>query len=132
MTYVETSAVVAVLLEEPGSAAVLAQIHAAPLTVTSVVSKVEMAVSIGRAIKNYTRGAELVDDFLVRAGVKVLPVTTDIYGDVVRAYARYGKGSGHPAKLNFGDCFSYAVAKRESAQLLFVGNDFSRTDLAPG
>jgi len=48
----------------------------------------------------------------------------------VRAYARYGKGTGHPAQLNFGDCFSYAAAKRVGAPLLYKGADFSHTDLA--
>jgi ribonuclease VapC len=47
------------------------------------------------------------------------------------AHARFGKGSGHPAQLNFGDCFSYALARALDAPLLFKGNDFSHTDIRP-
>ena len=48
-----------------------------------------------------------------------------------RAYADFGKASGHPAKLNFGDCFAYALAKAKREPLLFKGDDFSRTDVTP-
>lgn len=53
----------------------------------------------------------------------------DIVEAVMDAYLGFGKGTGHPARLNFGDCFSYAMAKRLDAPLLFKGNDFARTDL---
>ena len=47
----------------------------------------------------------------------------------MQAYVRYGKGTGHPAGLNFGDCFSYAIARRRNLPLLYKGDDFARTDL---
>jgi ribonuclease VapC len=53
-----------------------------------------------------------------------------LYDGVIEAYAKYGKGTGHPARFNFGDCFSYAMAKRLGVSLLYTGNDFVRTDLA--
>jgi ribonuclease VapC len=64
--------------------------------------------------------------------VKVVDVPAGIFDEVMLAYARYGKGTGHSAKLNFGDCFSYAMAKRAGSRLLFKGNDFSQTDLVAG
>ncbi len=62
-------------------------------------------------------------------GVEIEPVDEAIAVQVADAYARWGKGA-HPAGLNFGDCFAYACARRLGASLLFVGNDFARTDVA--
>lgn len=60
------------------------------------------------------------------------PVPADIFDDVVKCYVRYGRGSGQGAKLNFGDCFSYVMAKRlADGLILFKGGDFSKTDLMP-
>jgi ribonuclease VapC len=56
-------------------------------------------------------------------------VPADLIDEVLKAYQRYGKGTGHRARLNFGDCFSYAFAKRLKAPLLFKGEDFSKTDI---
>lgn len=53
----------------------------------------------------------------------------DLFEDVLQAYVRYGKGTGHPAGLNFGDCFSYAIARRRNLPLVHKGDDFARTDL---
>lgn len=128
--HVETSALVGILLEEPDAAALLERLHAADRPVTSVVNAVEAALSVGKSIKDYPLAGRLVSEFLEQAGVEILAVTPDLYTDVVWAYAHYGKGVGHPAKLNFGDCFSYALAKRTGTPLLYKGNDFSHTDLA--
>ena len=57
--------------------------------------------------------------------------TSASYGVAVDAFNRYGKGRGHPAQLNFGDCLSYAVARSRNLPLLFKGDDFARTDLVP-
>lgn len=59
-----------------------------------------------------------------------MAITPEIGEKAVAAMAKYGKGRGHPAQLNFGDCFSYAMAKAADVPLLYVGADFSRTDLA--
>ena len=128
--FVETSTIVGILLEEPDKKDLLARLHAAVGPVTSVVNEVEAAISIGRRIRDFTLAGKLVGDFLEKAGIRVLPVTPDIYEDLVRAYARYGKGTGHAAKLNFGDCFSYAIAKQAGIRLLCKGNDFTQTDIS--
>ncbi|OQM77310.1 type II toxin-antitoxin system VapC family toxin [Manganibacter manganicus] len=128
--HVETSAVVGILLEEPEAKELLVRLNADDNPVTSVINAVEAALSVGRSIEDYPLAGQLVAAFLDKAGVRILPVAADVYDDVVRAYSRYGKGSGHPAKLNFGDCLSYALAKRTGQALLYKGNDFAQTDLA--
>ncbi|HSI40346.1 MAG TPA: type II toxin-antitoxin system VapC family toxin [Xanthobacteraceae bacterium] len=64
------------------------------------------------------------------AGIDILTLTPDIGRSALEAFDRYGKGGGHPAQLNMGDCFAYACAKLHNVPLLYKGNDFARTDLA--
>ena len=72
-----------------------------------------------------------LDDLLAVGGVSIEPVTKE-QADIARAAFRdYGKGSGHRAGLNFGDCFSYALARATGEPLLYEGDDFSHTDVAP-
>ena len=70
------------------------------------------------------------DDLLKEAQVAVEPVTAEQARVAREAYRDFGKGSGHPAQLNFGDCFAYALAKTTGEPLLFKGNDFTHTDIA--
>jgi len=91
---------------------------------------------------NYVEGAAVIDgsrdpvasrqydDLLREAQVTIEPVTEAQARIAREAYRDFGKGSGHPAKLNFGDCFAYALAKDMTEPLLYKGNDFSRTDVA--
>ena len=76
------------------------------------------------------RGSRQLDAFLRRARVGIEPVTEEQAHLAREAYADFGKGR-HPAGLNFGDCFSYALAKSTGETLLFKGNDFSKTDIIP-
>jgi ribonuclease VapC len=70
------------------------------------------------------------DDLLQEAQVTIEPVT-EVQAHIARqAYSDFGRGSGHPARLNFGDCFAYALAKVKREPLLFKGDDFTRTDVA--
>ena len=71
-------------------------------------------------------------EFIQEAGGVEMPITSAIGAVAVRAMARYGRGTGHPAKLNFGDCFSYACAKSAGVPLLFKGQDFIHTDIEAG
>jgi ribonuclease VapC len=64
-------------------------------------------------------------------GTRTIPITGKEAETALAAFARYGKGRGHPAKLNLGDCFAYAMAKNHGAALLFTGDDFGRTDIRP-
>jgi ribonuclease VapC len=72
-----------------------------------------------------------IDDFIRQAQISIEPVT-EAHARIAReAYRNFGKGSGHAARLNFGDCFAYALAKDLGEPLLFKGNDFSKTDVEP-
>lgn len=73
-------------------------------------------------------GIQLLDEFVRDVGIKIEPVTEEQAYIARRAWAEYGKGR-HPARLNFGDCFSYALAKSLDEPLLFKGSDFSQTDI---
>lgn len=72
-----------------------------------------------------------VRDFLQAAAIAIVPIADVEAREALAAFARFGKGQGHPAQLNMGDCFAYACARTCKAELLFVGNDFSRTDIVP-
>ena len=69
------------------------------------------------------------DDLIQRGRIAVEPVTEGQARIARQAYRDFGKGSGHPAQLNFGDCFAYALARQTGQPLLYKGDDFSRTDL---
>ena len=126
---VETSAIVAIMLEEPDAPALAERLDAVDKPVTTVVNAFEAALSLGRVLEDRELAARLVPGFLTSAGVEMIGIDADLYDDVAQAYAQYGRGTGHPAALNFGDCFSYAAAKRLGVPLLYKGDDFSRTDL---
>lgn len=81
--------------------------------------------------KQVTRPRESLDAVLEAFQVDVVPFTAAHARIAQEAYLRYGRGSGHPAKLNFGDCVSYALAKASGQPLLFKGDDFPHTDLKP-
>ena|SRR5271156_850654 len=70
-----------------------------------------------------------VGEFLELAGVRTAPITDTETHTALAAFSRYGKGRGHPAELNLGDCFAYAMAKNAQATLLFKGEDFDKTDI---
>jgi len=72
----------------------------------------------------------LVLQFLEQAGISLVDVRADAHLIALSAHERFGKGTGHPAQLNMGDCFSYAVAKTAGVPLLYKGRDFAQTDLA--
>lgn len=84
-------------------------------------------VAIGRFGR---RGIRLVDGFLDEWEVDVLPFDQRHWLVAADAFARYGKGRRHPARLNYGDCMTYATARLARRPLLFTGEDFARTDLA--
>ena len=69
------------------------------------------------------------DDLLERFDIEVVPFTPELADVARQAYRDFGKGSGHPAKLNFGDCMAYALARSERKPLLYVGKDFAQTDI---
>jgi len=72
-----------------------------------------------------------LDAYLLRSGITVVEVSPRVGDIAFDAYRRFGRGTGHPANLNFGDCFSYALAKFLDVPLLFKGDDFAQTDIVP-
>ncbi|HEX3884208.1 MAG TPA: type II toxin-antitoxin system VapC family toxin [Stellaceae bacterium] len=125
---IDTSAVVAVLLDEPTSAQVTACIEVAELRLMSAASLLEAAIIIENR-KRDAGGREL-DLFLYRSEIEIVPVDQN-QAEIARdGWRRFGKGR-IPAGLNYGDCFAYALAKSRQLPLLFVGHDFAQTDIEP-
>ncbi|MBE7183069.1 MAG: type II toxin-antitoxin system VapC family toxin [Methylobacterium mesophilicum] len=77
------------------------------------------------------RGIAALDELLRKAEIVVVPVDREMAEVGLDAYRRYGRGNAHPASLNYGDCFAYALAKTRSLPLLFKGDDFIHTDIEP-
>ena len=126
---IDSSAVVAILFQEPDARMFAAAIEAEPAPVISAASVVEVGAVL---LSRKTKGARKdLADFLRESGVQVEAVDQYQAELALDAFERYGKGGGHPAQLNFGDCFSYALAKATGKPLLFKGADFSKTNVAP-
>jgi ribonuclease VapC len=127
--YVETSAIIAILKEEEDAGLYHERLASAGFRVISVVGKFEAAISLSRIIDDHVLGPRLVDRFCQEANIATVGIDPDMYQAAIDAFRRYGKGTGHPARLNFGDCFSYAYAKQHGLPLLYKGSDFSKTDV---
>jgi ribonuclease VapC len=123
---VDTSVVVAILLKEPDREAFTRKLARASSRQLSSVSYLEAGIVL---TSHFGDVAELsLDRMLLQARIEIVPVTPTQAKLAFEAFRRYGKGR-HPAKLNLGDCFSYALAKNAAEPLLFKGNDFARTDI---
>jgi ribonuclease VapC len=122
----DTSALVAIFFDEPEAESFSRQILDAEICRLSVVSHLEVSMVLERQAK--AADARQLDVFLRSAGVVVEPVTLQQGRLARQAFYQFGRGR-HRAKLNFGDCFSYALAKDLGEPLLFKGNDFSLTDV---
>jgi ribonuclease VapC len=123
---IDTSALMAILLDEPERRRFNEKIEADPRRLMSAVSFVETALVIETRLGE--AGGRELDLFLHRADIEVMPVDIDQAEIARRAFRTYGRGR-HPAGLNFGDCFVYALAKTTGEPLLFKGDDFGRTDV---
>lgn len=122
----DTSAVIALLLREPEWPQLEAALLAADRPRLPAPAYVECCLVMGGRARE--EGVARVDEFLATYGVSILPFTPEHARLARDAFLRFGKGR-HPAALNFGDCMSYAVARAEGLPLLFVGEDFARTDI---
>ena len=128
MIAVDTSALVAIAFAEPEREAFLQAIKIADKTLISTVSAVETRMVVhGRRGQ---RAVILMDDFLRLPMFELVAPGAPEMDAAYAAFVAYGKGSGHPAGLNFGDVFSYALAKVRGLPLLYKGNDFAHTDIA--
>jgi ribonuclease VapC len=123
---IDTSAVAAILLEEPEADSFVRLIHRAEVTRISVATYVELSMVLESLLG--PEGMRQAEAFFRRSEIVIEPVTLE-QGHLARqAFLDFGKGR-HTAGLNHGDCFSYALAKAMGEPLLFKGNDFSQTDV---
>lgn len=124
---VDTSAIVAILRDEPDAESFANAIANARLRRVSAVNYVEAAAVIDGS-RNPVASRKF-DDFFREASFSVEAVSFEQARIAREAYKDFGKGSGHAAQLNFGDCFAYALAKAMNEPILFKGRDFKHTDL---
>ena len=124
---IDTSAIIAILRNEPDAAFFARAIAASTSRLMSAVNFVESAVVIDASRDPIA--SRKFDELVRQANISVEPVTFEQAQIARDAYRDFGRGSGHAAKLNFGDCFAYALAKTASEPLLFKGNDFAFTDV---
>jgi ribonuclease VapC len=123
---IDTSAIVAILEDEPEGASFVRLVAADAIRLLSAVSRVECTCVIeGR---RRAAGRAELDLFLREAAIEIAPITADQAGIACEAFRRFGRGR-HPASLNIGDTFAYALAKATGEPLLFKGDDFARTDI---
>lgn len=129
MIAVDTSALLAILFREPERDQLQAILDQADSAMISTGTLIEARmVARGRAGDAMVA---LLDGLIAQAQITIHPVTQDQAELAHRAFVQYGKGGGHPAQLNFGDLFSYALAKARGIPLLFKGKDFAATDIEP-
>lgn len=124
MIAVDTSALMAIVLNEP----------AADACISALAEETEIVVSAGTVAEalivadHRNVGAEM-RSIIEDLGFEVVPVTSAVARRIAEVYARWGKGLSRSAALNFGDCFAYEVANERDCRLLFVGEDFAGTDI---
>jgi ribonuclease VapC len=127
---VDSSAVVAIFRQEDDAEDYARRIAADDDPVMSAANLVETSIVL-RGLKEIApgRAERWLDDFIEMAGIRIEPVTPDQANAARSAHLQFGKGTGHSAALNYGDCFAYALAKAIEAPLLCKGNDFRLTDI---
>ena len=123
MIVIDTSAIMAILLDEPEADRCISAIAGSEILLMSAGTLAETLIVADRRAVG-TEAATLINGL----GVEVVPVTPEDARRVAAAYTQWGKGL-HPAALNFGDCFGYALARERDCPLLFIGEDFARTDI---
>ena len=124
---IDASALIAILREEPDAERFRRAIATAETRRISAATYVESAIVIDAARDPIA--SRRFDDFLQRTQMEIVPLTASQAKLAREAYRAFGKGSGHPARLNFGDCLAYALAKEMDEPLLFKGDDFARAGI---
>jgi ribonuclease VapC len=125
---IDTSAIAAIAFNEPDAETYERKVVDAPRRFISAATVLELTIVIEARLGD--GGAAELDLWLYKAGVEIVAVDAEQIAVARLAWRRLGKGR-HPAGLNFGDCFSYALAKSRHEPLLFKGHDFARTDIEP-
>jgi ribonuclease VapC len=127
--FVDASAIVAILTREPKPMRWRTR-WSAPSPITSPIAIFEAALGVCRKRHASVEEAEEdIREFLGMAGIRTVSLTDREAETALATFSRYGKGRRHPAQLNLGDCFAYAVAKNHRTSLLFKGEDFDKTDI---
>ena len=129
MIAVDASAICAIAFNESDRDGFLVALRAADGALVSPVNKWEATVSI-QIRRPDVLAERVVHDILTRAGVEVAEIGATEAGLAFEAWRNFGKGH-HPARLNLGDCFAYALAKSRGLPLLYKGDDFAKTDVRP-
>ena len=131
MIVVDTSALIAIFRHEDDARRCAQAIATDEEPLMSAASLVEASIVL-RGLRQIPpkKAEQWLDDFIATAGIRIEPVTADQARWARTAHLRFGKGTGHAAALNHGDCFAYALAKSSGAPLLCIGSDFRQTDIA--
>jgi len=124
---VDTSAAVAVVFGEPGSTELAAGLADALVRLMSAATRVELGIVVEARLG--PAGQDVVDRLLREAKIEIVPVDADLAARALSGWRRYGNGR-HPASLNFGDCFTYALAEQTGYPVLCTGNDFAASGIA--
>lgn len=124
---VDTSVIAAIVFREPGFAPLLQRLATASIAGAGAPTLAETSIVLSARLQRDARG--LLERLLQELRIASVPFSEEHWRAAHDAYLRFGKGR-HPARLNFGDCLSYATAKLADQPLLFVGGDFAKTDIA--
>jgi ribonuclease VapC len=125
---IDSSAIVAILTDEPEKRDFLRRLATSP---TAPKMSAANYVEVGIVIDGLGKPAitDRIDQLIAETPIEIVSVSAELARIAREAHRRFGRRSGSPAKLNFGDCFAYALARQSGEPLLFKGNDFSQTDL---
>lgn len=124
---IDSSALLAIVFDERERPSFVDIIESAPRRLISAATLLECSIVVLK--RTGETGVLWLEEFLKRAGIDIASVDADQSRAAIDAYRRFGKGR-HPAGLNFGDCFAYALAAVTSEPLLYKGDDFAKTDIA--
>jgi ribonuclease VapC len=128
--FVDASAIVAILTDEPEADEFMSILGGASGSITSPIAIYEATLGFSRkrgATMNEASG--LVSGLISQSRIACVPIDAAAAETALLAHEKFGKGRGHPARLNMGDCFAYAVAKNRGVPLLYKGDDFAKTDV---
>jgi len=136
--FIDASAILAILLNEEDASVIVRKMQKSRTLYFSPIVRFEATIRlaslksrVGKPIHKtaFEQAQMIIDAFANQYNVSLLPITGQESQLSLDAYRRFGKGTGHQAQLNMGDCFSYACAKSKHLKLLFKGNDFIHTDI---
>lgn len=131
LIFIDTSVVIAILVSEDDAVELSELMEAAQYRATSALVILEATMRLSTLLSlQPAQVSVILDAFLDRGQIEIVPIEAADRSFAVEAFARYGKGQRHPAQLNLADCLSYACAKRRGLRLLYKGGDFALTDLA--